>query len=124
MRLLSVAVTCDSRRLRAWGRVIQALALASFLATNILPVGAEEPATPTGGDCIVPSDRDLWQEALRLSRGGPEQLGQNALACSSDGVIQEAKSGCCSHHGGVCGCNSGTGHQLCCDGVDSPSCGC
>jgi len=34
------------------------------------------------------------------------------------------KPGCCSHHGGVCGCNFGTGMQQCCDGKDSPSCRC
>ena len=124
MRLLSVAVTYDARRLGAWGRAIQAFALACVLATSILPASADEPATPAGGDCIVPSDRDLWQEAVRLSRDDPKQQGQNARACSSDGIIQEAKQGCCSHHGGVCGCNSSTGHQLCCDGADSPSCGC
>ena len=32
------------------------------------------------------------------------------------------RSGCCSHHGGVCGC-SGT-RQRCCDGALSPSCLC
>jgi hypothetical protein len=32
------------------------------------------------------------------------------------------KRGCCSHHGGVCGCNGG--HTMCCDGKPSPSCGC
>ncbi|MFA5993366.1 MAG: hypothetical protein WC823_00230 [Parcubacteria group bacterium] len=35
-----------------------------------------------------------------------------------------AGSGCCSWHGGVCGCNTSTGSQSCCDGTDSPSCGC
>jgi hypothetical protein len=34
----------------------------------------------------------------------------------------EAKRGCCSHHGGVCGCS--TGRQVCCDGSFSPSCTC
>jgi len=35
---------------------------------------------------------------------------------------QLAQRGCCSHHGGVCGC---AGLNLrCCDGVTSPSCGC
>jgi len=34
----------------------------------------------------------------------------------------EARSGCCSHHSGVCGCNFGT--IQCCDGTASPSCGC
>jgi len=30
--------------------------------------------------------------------------------------------GCCSHHGGVCGCSGG--RQACCDGALSPSCLC
>lgn len=34
-----------------------------------------------------------------------------------------AKSGCCSHHGGVAGCHS-SGKQLCKDGTLSPSCTC
>ncbi len=32
------------------------------------------------------------------------------------------RRGCCSHHGGVCGCSSG--RAVCCDGTFSPSCGC
>ena len=32
------------------------------------------------------------------------------------------RRGCCSHHGGVCGCKSN--RALCCDGSLSPSCGC
>lgn len=35
-----------------------------------------------------------------------------------------ATSGCCSHHGGVCGCDSSVGRQTCCDGTYSPSCTC
>lgn len=35
-----------------------------------------------------------------------------------------ARAGCCSHHGGVKGCNSSTGRQLCKDGTTSPSCPC
>ncbi len=31
-------------------------------------------------------------------------------------------SGCCSHHGGVCGCSGK--RATCCDGSISPSCGC
>lgn len=51
------------------------------------------------------------------------------LASSSMGVASSCASipgrqGCCSHHGGVCGCNAGTGMQRCCDGADSPSCRC
>ena len=32
------------------------------------------------------------------------------------------RSGCCSHHGGVCGCSGG--RTVCCDGSYSPSCRC
>ena len=34
----------------------------------------------------------------------------------------ERGSGCCSYHGGVCGCSGG--RAVCCDGQLSPSCGC
>lgn len=34
-----------------------------------------------------------------------------------------AQRGCCSHHGGVAGCNS-NGRQICNDGTLSPSCTC
>ena len=36
---------------------------------------------------------------------------------------QTARRGCCSWHGGVCGC-SPDGQAVCCDGEYSPSCGC
>lgn len=32
------------------------------------------------------------------------------------------RRGCCSKHGGVCGCKDG--RALCCDDTLSPSCGC
>ncbi len=32
------------------------------------------------------------------------------------------RQGCCSWHGGVCGCVGG--RAKCCDGTLSPSCGC
>lgn len=35
-----------------------------------------------------------------------------------------AKRGCCSWHGGVCGCDTSVGRQICCDGTYSPSCVC
>jgi len=34
----------------------------------------------------------------------------------------EPERGCCSHHGGVCGCAGS--RARCCDGSVSPSCGC
>ena len=35
-----------------------------------------------------------------------------------------AAAGCCSHHGGVKGCQMSTGYELCNDGTTSPSCKC
>lgn len=35
-----------------------------------------------------------------------------------------ATRGCCSWHGGVCGCDTSVGRQVCCDGTYSPSCTC
>jgi hypothetical protein len=32
------------------------------------------------------------------------------------------RAGCCSHHGGVCGCSGS--RAMCCDGTLSPSCRC
>lgn len=37
--------------------------------------------------------------------------------------VSYARSGCCSHHGGVAGCSS-NGRQICNDGTLSPSCTC
>ena len=37
-------------------------------------------------------------------------------------INQIERRGCCSHHGGVCGCRNG--RALCCDGTLSPTCGC
>jgi hypothetical protein len=36
----------------------------------------------------------------------------------------EQRQGCCSWHGGVCGCDYSTGRAICCDGTLSPSCSC
>lgn len=43
---------------------------------------------------------------------------------TAGGSSQDApeRRGCCSHHGGVCGCDGG--RVRCCDGALSPSCGC
>lgn len=35
-----------------------------------------------------------------------------------------ARRGCCSHHGGVCGCDQASGMIQCCDGTLSPTCTC
>lgn len=51
-------------------------------------------------------------------------LDKTSLKQSDDGIdgMLFARSGCCSHHGGVCGCS---GDRIsCCDGTLSPSCTC
>ena len=35
-----------------------------------------------------------------------------------------ARSGCCSWHGGVCGCDVVSNRIICCDGTLSPTCTC
>lgn len=37
-------------------------------------------------------------------------------------IHSEARRGCCSWHGGVCGCDETTGRVICCDGTLSPTC--
>lgn len=51
-------------------------------------------------------------------------LGASDIASVSGalGPSAPAQQGCCSHHDGVCGCQSG--RASCCDGTLSPSCGC
>jgi len=36
--------------------------------------------------------------------------------------VELEHQGCCSHHGGVCGCSGD--RAKCCDGNLSPTCGC
>lgn len=47
---------------------------------------------------------------------------QNGLCSDVLSADELAKRGCCSWHGGVCGCSGG--RAVCCDGSYSPSCGC
>jgi hypothetical protein len=44
------------------------------------------------------------------------------IICKADSVLPQGQ-GCCSWHGGECGC-SPEGRDVCCDGSLSPSCGC
>lgn len=57
--------------------------------------------------------------ALTTSLGAykPDCLGRTFAT-----VAEARQSGCCSHHGGVCGCSGG--RKSCCDGTLSPSCRC
>ena len=56
--------------------------------------------------------------AFAVGRFGVETSPPSAMPESAD----LPNSGCCSWHGGVCGCNGG--RALCCDNTLSPSCRC
>jgi len=47
---------------------------------------------------------------------------KNNTGVSDDLFAYNEQRGCCSHHGGVCGCSGG--RKKCCDGSLSPSCRC
>lgn len=51
-----------------------------------------------------------------------EQSSQSICIQELDDTTELERRGCCSWHGGVCGCEGG--RALCCDGTLSPSCGC
>jgi len=42
--------------------------------------------------------------------------------CKRLAAQTQKQQGCCSHHGGVCGCSAG--RDVCCDGAYSPTCRC
>lgn len=60
------------------------------------------------------------------SKGTKTELAKKEMCkkvLASNAFIDDPeKRGCCSHHGGVCGCSEG--RAQCCDGSLSPSCGC
>lgn len=80
--------------------VLISAVLAILFATPSL---AEEDAPVTAGQTLKPA----ICEQLRAVGADKETI---------------AQSGCCSWHGGVCGC--GGWKAKCCDGSLSPSCGC
>jgi hypothetical protein len=51
-------------------------------------------------------------------------VGFGAAAFARPAAHPVEHSGCCSHHGGVCGCTADRMHARCCDGAISPSCDC
>ena len=85
--------------------------LRSIVLAVALAVSTSAWATPNLMDVLTHAS-----SAERQYSPIPERL--------PDGTIIEARSGCCSHHGGVAGCDAATGHEQCGDGSDSPSCLC
>ncbi|RED10700.1 hypothetical protein DFR46_2963 [Parasphingopyxis lamellibrachiae] len=58
-------------------------------------------------------------EAIAIDRDNEGNLCEGQTFASAEEALQ---SGCCSHHGGVCGCRNG--RKVCCDRTLSPSCRC
>lgn len=51
-----------------------------------------------------------------------EQADKPPCASQPNDKAEVGQRGCCSWHGGACGCENG--RVKCCDGTLSPSCGC
>ncbi len=86
-----------------------------ILMITLLVIGMSVIGTSYGqtseGDCYNASfeyfSYPITEDYLEVSEG---------LFASNE------QRGCCSHHGGVCGCSGG--RKKCCDGSLSPSCTC
>jgi hypothetical protein len=75
---------------------------------------------------IAISATALISHANSTGCGARQPAGLNFLSIQQTDKIDhskdEARSGCCSHHSGACGCSSGS--VQCCDDTASPTCGC
>jgi hypothetical protein len=91
--------------------VIVVAALAMSAPVFAAECTVEKPLEPKlHTDMLLPKPKEICGEKTELPRSTPKD------------EVQEARSGCCSHHGGVCGC--GGTNAACCDGTFSPTCGC
>lgn len=79
--------------------------------------GVDIQAAIQKGDCAGQAESVQWLDAQN-------QLQPASTVSALSNTANAERRGCCSHHGGVCGCDGATGMQLCCDGTDSPSCEC
>lgn len=71
---------------------------------------------------LIFSVNSLVNESIRINSidASSDQFGY----CNTAMIEGDAeRRGCCSHHNGVCGCST-NGKAMCCDGAESPSCGC
>lgn len=74
------------------------------------------------------SNEDTNNQSIEKSLIPSQESQQSKCASNKDNLAevdvnkQLERRGCCSHHGGVCGCSSG--RAQCCGGSLSSSCGC
>jgi len=74
---------------------------------------SNQPASDQPIEKILMQHQESQQSECRINKDNLADLTVNKNL---------KRSGCCSHHGGVCGCTGG--RAQCCDGELSPSCGC
>ena len=88
--------------------------LVSMLAI-LLALGIAGPAIGDGNETEGAQEQLLLDECPIVDEGD--------VMLGADARIYDAEQrGCCSWHGGVCGCRGG--RTACCDGSLSPSCRC
>ena len=101
------------------GPVMKNLLIAAIV--NILCIVIIPPVQAGGSDAGSPAIFTCNKQVHPLlSVVAPSEKQVSSLLASIsifDSSIVE-RSGCCSHHGGVCGCDGG--RAACCDGTDSP----
>ncbi len=95
----------------------------SLFVVVLLAVGTVM-ASPEADNSTVSIEKCSVQTFLGLNASAEETDTQShqCLVEDEEGEDKLARRGCCSWHGGVCGCSGG--RAVCCDGSFSPSCGC
>lgn len=102
--------------------IVSLLALCVF-SLNLAFASADLPTqndTSASMAAACEQGADLFQDLSLTPLSKPVQHCQSGDQPAPD---QFAGQGCCSWHGGECGC-SASGRAICCDGTLSPSCGC
>jgi len=61
-------------------------------------------------------------QSAQAQQSAPAKPASNCEGKTFATLAEAKQSGCCSWHGGVCGCSNG--RTKCCDGELSPSCKC
>ena len=84
----------------------------SFSMDNYGPVDKETSET-----YLSSTDDEFSLSSVEYS-----ELSEDSQLAYFEILYRLERRGCCSHHGGVCGCENG--RAVCCDGTISPSCGC
>ena len=71
---------------------------------------------------VLGASSNSFADEVKFSESANPSQDLNLEIAISNANQKIARSGCCSWHGGVCGCIGG--RVVCCDGTFSPSCTC